>query len=103
MTKKQKMTAVRRMYSNAELGSLVHALEEAWQCAVRQPAHELDGFGSGVQPCLSEYGVLVALMFEDRGVDNAFAIVTSNRRYVEAAWDLGIAPPALVNHIITTR
>jgi hypothetical protein len=87
-------------YSDFQLNALAEGFEAAWPGAEPQPAQNIDGFGTGVQPRLSEYAVLFAVGLEDRGYEDAFKMVVNNRPQVEAAWGLGIEPLMLVEHRI---
>lgn len=102
-TTAQESAATLQKYSDAELTLLANAFKTAWAGVADQPAQNIDGFGAGVQPRLPEYGVLVAIAFEDEGFDDAFEMVVANRPQVECAWDLGIEPAAFVNHLISNR
>ncbi|GAA1226625.1 hypothetical protein [Rhodoglobus aureus] len=98
MTKTTKTTP--QDYSDAQLTQLADAFESAWPGAAAQPAQMIDGFCAGGQPRLSQYGVLVAIAFEDEGFHNVFEMVAGNRSQTECAWNLGIMPCAFANYII---
>jgi hypothetical protein len=90
-------------YSDIQLNALAEEFDAAWTDAKAQPTHKIEGFGEGVQPCLSDYAVLVAIGLEDRGYEDAFEMVMNNRPRVEGAWDYGIPPLVLVEDRINPR
>lgn len=80
------------------------ALDAAWDGEPQPaPASDRKPLQSGIELTESQYAGIVQLLFEDRGVEDAFDQVVTNRALISSYRDAGAEPAELALHVLSRR